>query len=261
MPQFRSRPHSLSEIWAVVNRLRRPPVVTGRARILYRQECKWDMLIVRLTSPLLSLPRGSTTLTEEMDVSQLQEFIKGATAPVPTMPCAASETMNAFPHRSNHHGHGHEPDDDPRNDAAGRACPQIDGPYNYLQIRTIIAFAIMYSFGSRSRYITIMVSYGVGLAYFVTKLDLFRHGWGKHMWDAVLPNTICYLICPAISKLAILSVLYRINPALIYRIAVAAAALFIFAYTLTLCIITGEVRARMGIVVVKPERHVLLGPV
>ncbi|KAL4981758.1 hypothetical protein BDW68DRAFT_196091 [Aspergillus falconensis] len=145
--------------------------------------------------------------------------------------------------------------------------PQFDGPYNYLQIGTIIAFAVTYFFATLFvglRYfqafkltqkieldlVTITVSYGVGLAYFVTMLDLFRHGWGKHMWDvslaqlvelnkALLPNTICYLICPAVSKLAILSILYRINPALIYRTTVVAAALFIFAYTLTLCIITG----------------------
>lgn len=57
--------------------------------------------------------------------------------------------------------------------------------------------------------------------------------------QALLPNTICYLICPAISKLAILSVLYRINPAFVYRVAVVGTAAFIFAYTLALCIITG----------------------
>ncbi|CBF87371.1 hypothetical protein AN9306.2 [Aspergillus nidulans FGSC A4] len=145
--------------------------------------------------------------------------------------------------------------------------PQFEGPYNYLQIGTIIAFAVTYFFATlfiSLRYfqafkltqkveldlVTITVSYGIGLAYFVTMLDLFRNGWGKHMWDvslaqlielnkALLPNTICYLICPAISKLAILSVLYRINPAFVYRVAVVGTAVFIFTYTLALCIITG----------------------
>ncbi|RDW84184.1 uncharacterized protein DSM5745_04510 [Aspergillus mulundensis] len=145
--------------------------------------------------------------------------------------------------------------------------PQFDAPYNYLQVGTIVAFAVTFFVATLFvglRYFQafkltqkvevdlgiITVSYGVALAYFVTMLDLFSHGWGKHMWDvslaqlmelnkALLPNTLCYLTCPAITKLAILSVLYRINPARIYRAATIAVALFIFAYTLTLCIITG----------------------
>lgn len=39
--------------------------------------------------------------------------------------------------------------------------------------------------------------------------------------------------------MAILSVLYRINPAFAYRAAVVSVAVMIFAYTLTLCVITG----------------------
>lgn len=39
--------------------------------------------------------------------------------------------------------------------------------------------------------------------------------------------------------MAILSVLYRINPSAIYRYTVIGIAVAIFAYTLTLCIITG----------------------
>ena len=93
-----------------------------------------------------------------------------------------------------------------------------------------------------------------------------NYGWGKHMWNVnledlmlfnkvqtffaylstladkkqgLLINTLTYLICPCITKMAILSVLFQINPARIYRCLVVAVALAIFAYTLTLCIITG----------------------
>lgn len=55
----------------------------------------------------------------------------------------------------------------------------------------------------------------------------------------LLINILTYLIRPCITKMAILSVLYQINPAKIYRYLVVAVAVAIFAYTLTLCIITG----------------------
>ncbi|KAJ5447804.1 hypothetical protein N7445_002625 [Penicillium cf. griseofulvum] len=94
------------------------------------------------------------------------------------------------------------------------------------------------------------MSYGVALIYFVTMVNLMDYGWGKHMWNVnledlmefnkgLLINTLTYLICPCITKMAILSVLYQINPATMYRYLVVAATVAIFAYTLTLCIITG----------------------
>ncbi|KAL4801847.1 hypothetical protein BDV18DRAFT_148263 [Aspergillus unguis] len=145
--------------------------------------------------------------------------------------------------------------------------PQFTAPYNSLQIGTIIAFAVVYFLATVCvglRYfqafkliqkieidlVIITISYGLAVTYFVTMLELFKHGWGRHLWDvslaqliqlnqALLPNTLCYLICPAVTKLAILSVLYRINPSIPYRCAVGAVAAMIFGYTLTLCIITG----------------------
>ncbi|KAL3480811.1 hypothetical protein BJX99DRAFT_204940 [Aspergillus californicus] len=140
-------------------------------------------------------------------------------------------------------------------------------PYNSLQIGTIIAFGVTYFLATvflALRYfqavkltrkvevdlVTVTVSYGLALTYFVTMVDLMKHGWGKHMWDvtlaqlvelneSLLPNTLTYLICPAVTKMAILSVLYRINPSPIYRYTVIGIAVMIFAYTLALCIITG----------------------
>ncbi|KAL4875906.1 hypothetical protein BJY04DRAFT_232145 [Aspergillus karnatakaensis] len=145
--------------------------------------------------------------------------------------------------------------------------PNFNAPWNSVQVGSVIAFGVTYFFASLFlglRYfqafkliqkievdlVTVTISYGVALVYFVTMVDLFGHGWGKHMWDvsladlmelnkALLPNTLSYLICPTITKMAILSVLYRINPSFIYRCTVGVVAFMIIAYTLTLCIITG----------------------
>ncbi|KAJ5980556.1 hypothetical protein N7481_007854 [Penicillium waksmanii] len=116
--------------------------------------------------------------------------------------------------------------------------------------------------------ITIIISYGVSATYFATIVNQMKWGWGKHMWNVsladlmefnkvrsehrniprkyktnaeqgLLPNTLTYLICPAITKMAIVSVLFRINPSVIYRCIVVAVAVSIFAYTLVLCTIVG----------------------
>ncbi|KAL4789110.1 hypothetical protein BDV19DRAFT_395371 [Aspergillus venezuelensis] len=140
-------------------------------------------------------------------------------------------------------------------------------PYNHLQIGLIVAFGITYLLATvcmALRYfqvvrlvrkvevdlVTISISYGLSAAYFATIIRLFKYGWGKHLWDVtkaqllqlnkeILPNTLCYLICPMVTKLAILSVLYRINPSNIYRYTVIVIATLIFAYTLALCIMIG----------------------
>lgn len=79
---------------------------------------------------------------------------------------------------------------------------------------------------------------------------VMSHGWGRHITELnmsdliefnkdLLPNTITYLVTPAITKLAMLTVLYRINPSIAYRSVVVAIGVAIFAYTLTLTTITG----------------------
>jgi hypothetical protein len=81
-------------------------------------------------------------------------------------------------------------------------------------------------------------------------MAVMTHGWGRHhselnMTDltefnkGLLPNTITYLITPAVTKMAMLTVLYRINPSIFYRCVVGAIGVAIFAYTLTLTSITG----------------------
>ncbi|KAJ5788144.1 hypothetical protein N7457_003134 [Penicillium paradoxum] len=140
-------------------------------------------------------------------------------------------------------------------------------PYNSLQIGTVIAFGITYLLATiclALRYfqafkltkkadvdlVIVTISYGLALLYFVTIVNLMDYGWGKHMWNVsladlmefnkhLLINTLTYLICPAVTKMAILSVLYRINPSKIYRVLVSIVGVAIFAYTLALCAITG----------------------
>ncbi|PGH15073.1 hypothetical protein AJ80_05698 [Polytolypa hystricis UAMH7299] len=145
--------------------------------------------------------------------------------------------------------------------------PQFDAPYNMLQVGTVIAFGVTYFVATVFlflRYfqslklvqkveidlVIVSLSYGVALFYFVTLVNLMGYGWGKHLWDVsladlmefnkiLLPNTLAYLICPSITKMGMLAVLYRINPSIIYRSIVVAIAVAIIAYTAALCSITG----------------------
>ena len=55
----------------------------------------------------------------------------------------------------------------------------------------------------------------------------------------MLISLLAYLICPSITKMAILAVIFQINPAKSYRCTVVAVAIAILLYTLVLCIITG----------------------
>ncbi|RMJ17728.1 hypothetical protein CDV36_002568 [Fusarium kuroshium] len=138
----------------------------------------------------------------------------------------------------------------------GDQIPDFDAPYNSLQIGTVISFAVTYFFVTvflGLRYfqsfkliqkieidlVIITISYGVAMAYFITMVHLMDYGWGKHLWDGLLANTLSYLITPSVTKIAILAILFRINPSIPYRVAVVAIAVAIFAYTLVLCIVAG----------------------
>ncbi|KAH6682309.1 hypothetical protein F5X68DRAFT_172290 [Plectosphaerella plurivora] len=143
----------------------------------------------------------------------------------------------------------------------------FNAPYNSVQISNIVAFGITYLFATVALglrcfqavkltkkievdLVIITISYGLSLTYFVTMINLMNWGWGQHLWDvsvaslmemnkALLPNTLAYLICPSITKLAILAVLYQIDPSIAYRASVGAVAVAIFIYTLACCVITG----------------------
>lgn len=139
--------------------------------------------------------------------------------------------------------------------------------YNSLQVGTCIAFGVTYFFCTvflalrfvqainivqkiEPDLIILTIAYGLGLVYFITMVDLMRHGWGRNITElnmtdllnfnkALLPNTLTYLITPAITKMAILVILFKINPSTVYRVVVAGVGFSIFAYTLTLTFITG----------------------
>ncbi|KAM7223543.1 hypothetical protein V8F06_001017 [Rhypophila decipiens] len=142
-----------------------------------------------------------------------------------------------------------------------------DLEYNHLQVGTIIAFAVTYFFCTlflALRYLQtfklvkeieldlvfLTMAYAGGLVYFVTILKLMTHGWGRHVVEInqtdmfnlnkiLLPNTITYLTTPGITKLAMLFILFKINPAILYRILVVVIGLCILGYTVTLSAITG----------------------
>ncbi|KAI8663420.1 hypothetical protein NCS57_00942800 [Fusarium keratoplasticum] len=138
----------------------------------------------------------------------------------------------------------------------GDQIPDFDAPYNSLQMGTVISFAVTYFFVTvflGLRYfqsfkliqkieidlVIITISYGVAMTYFITMVHLMDYGWGKHLWDGLLANTLSYLITPSVTKIAILAILFRINPLIPYRCAVVAIAVAIFTYTLVLCIVAG----------------------
>ncbi|KAK4204718.1 hypothetical protein QBC40DRAFT_261345 [Triangularia verruculosa] len=147
---------------------------------------------------------------------------------------------------------------------------QLGAPYNDLQIGTMVAFGITYfmaTFFLACRYfqaiklvknieidlIILTLCYGLALAYFITMLKLMDYGWARHMpeifasnWmnllefnSKLLPNTLIYLITPAVTKMAMLTILFKINPSFKYRMCVAAVGGCIFAYTLVLTYLTG----------------------
>ncbi|KAK4220543.1 hypothetical protein QBC38DRAFT_188898 [Podospora fimiseda] len=143
----------------------------------------------------------------------------------------------------------------------------VGTPYNSLQIGTVVSFAITYFFATFFlvlRYvqaasiikkveldlIILTIAYGLALYYMITLVQLMRVGWARHVFELslsdliefneiLLPNTITYLITPAITKMAMLVVLYQINSSLPYRVTIAVMGVCIFAYTLTLTTITG----------------------
>jgi hypothetical protein len=115
--------------------------------------------------------------------------------------------------------------------------------------------------------VILTIAYGLALFYFITLVQcklcrvrlwvepsdamiVMRVGWGRHLNELslgdlqefnqiLLPNTLTYLITPAVTKVAMLYVLYRISPSISYRCIIVAIGVSMFAYTLTLTSITG----------------------
>ncbi|KAK3392370.1 hypothetical protein B0T20DRAFT_54586 [Sordaria brevicollis] len=142
-----------------------------------------------------------------------------------------------------------------------------DKPYNDLQIGTFIGFGVTYFVATLFlvfRYMQafkitkkveldlaiLTISWVLALVYFITMYQLMAFGWARHVAELVpidfvhfnkglLPNTLTYLITPAVTKMAMCAVLYRISPSRTYRFIVIAIAVAIFIYTLVLTSITG----------------------
>ncbi|KAL8391850.1 hypothetical protein RB599_004680 [Gaeumannomyces hyphopodioides] len=94
--------------------------------------------------------------------------------------------------------------------------------------------------------VIITFAYAVALFYFGSMARLMDSGWGRHLWDVsladiielkkgILPNTLAYFICPSVTKIAVLYVLYRINPSRAHHAAVATIGFAIFTYTAVAC--------------------------
>ncbi|KAJ3460616.1 hypothetical protein MRS44_011483 [Fusarium solani] len=120
----------------------------------------------------------------------------------------------------------------------GDQIPDFDAPYNSLQIGTVISFAVTYFF----------VTVFLGLRYFQSfkliqkiEIDLGKSSASNVQLQltGLLANTLSYLITPSVTKIAILAILFRINPSIPYRCVVVAIAVAIFTYTLVLCIVAG----------------------
>ncbi|KAM7184565.1 hypothetical protein V8F20_012175 [Naviculisporaceae sp. PSN 640] len=139
--------------------------------------------------------------------------------------------------------------------------------YNSLQVGTVISFAVTYLFCTfflLLRYfqifklvkkvepdlVVLTLAYAGGMVYFVTILKLMTHGWGRHVDEInttdmfnlnkiLLPNTITYLTTPGITKLAMVIVLFQINPSIVYRVLAVLIGLSILGYTVALSAITG----------------------
>ncbi|KAF5018397.1 hypothetical protein F66182_9626 [Fusarium sp. NRRL 66182] len=92
--------------------------------------------------------------------------------------------------------------------------------------------------------VLITLAWGTALGYFISVCFMMKYGWGSHAWDVSLaemvnynkylsPTTLTYIWSPTLTKLSILSVLYRISPARSYQITVYAIAASILIYTIT----------------------------
>ncbi|KAJ3540210.1 hypothetical protein NM208_g5164 [Fusarium decemcellulare] len=128
-----------------------------------------------------------------------------------------------------------------------------------VQLATIIVFGVTYSLATISmilRYITsfvvvgaleidvvlITLSWGTALGYFISVCFMMKYGWGSHAWDISMaeiieynkylsPTTLTYMWSPTLTKLSILTVLYRISPSRAYQIGVYAIGGSLVVYT------------------------------
>lgn len=112
--------------------------------------------------------------------------------------------------------------------------------------------------------VLITIAWLMVLANFVSVLLCIPHGWGQHAWNVtiqdatkldrvrfpffrllditylsidLLPIMMTYVWCPVLTRLAILSVLYRINPSRWFRISAYAIAFAVVVYSVTITVL------------------------
>ncbi|KAI1339651.1 hypothetical protein F5Y15DRAFT_66092 [Xylariaceae sp. FL0016] len=141
--------------------------------------------------------------------------------------------------------------------------PDFDG-HTYLQ--TILAVVSGVSFGIATTLLAlrlytsavivrkfviddplVIAAWGVSLAFLVCIMTAYEYGFGKHLYDVsqlqilgyydlLLPMALTYIWPPTLVKLAMLSLYYRINPWLGFRISLYITAGAIITYTVILTI-------------------------
>ncbi|KAF5722193.1 integral membrane protein [Fusarium mundagurra] len=96
--------------------------------------------------------------------------------------------------------------------------------------------------------VLITLAWATALGYFISVCFMMKYGWGSHAWDVSLadmvqynkylsPTTLTYMWSPTLTKLSILSVLYRISPARGYQISVYVIAVALLIYTITFTVL------------------------
>ncbi|KAK7213016.1 hypothetical protein V2G26_020194 [Clonostachys chloroleuca] len=134
-------------------------------------------------------------------------------------------------------------------------------PLSSVQLATIIVFSVTYFFATASlaiRYVTsvalvraleadvvlITLAWGCSMGYFISVCFAMKYGWGSDAWDIsindltgyynyLLPTTLTYMWSPTLSKLSILSVLWRISSVQHFRLGVYIVSGMLLIYTIT----------------------------
>ncbi|KAH7144031.1 hypothetical protein EDB81DRAFT_797215 [Dactylonectria macrodidyma] len=159
----------------------------------------------------------------------------------------------------------------PSNEALGPppegVTPNFDTGWTSVNMAALIVFSITFTLATITlaiRYFTsafivrkleldvvlITLSWLITITHFACMVVAIPLGWGKHTWDIPLSNAVAfqratipllatYMACPAITKLAILSVLNRISPSKRFHFATYFIAALIVIYTIVYMALLG----------------------
>ncbi|SCO03129.1 related to integral membrane protein [Fusarium fujikuroi] len=128
----------------------------------------------------------------------------------------------------------------------------FDRPLSDVQLATITVFAVTYFLATVSlalRYATsaqvvkeweldvvlITLAWGAALGYFISVCFMMKYGRARMLY--LSPTPLAYMWSPTLTKLSILSILYRISPARGYQISVYVIAIALLVYTITFTVL------------------------